>query len=211
MVMKHPETPRDRRKMLEEIEVYLRSEHGVTLVAELGFDNSYALAMRRSRAHELQVRGITELARVSGRLSIGADYEFLSRPEWRALERDYGIAFREQRSMDPSLMYQALAEGAVDVISAFSSDGRITAYDLVLLDDELGSLPPYDALLLAGPRLADRHPEVLEALAGLEHAVSVEQMRTMNLAVDIEQKPPAEVAQEFARRSLILPRHPGGR
>jgi osmoprotectant transport system permease protein len=202
-VMKRSEVPRDRSKMLAEIEAYLASEHGVTLVAELGFDNSYALAMRRSRARELHVRGIADLARVAGRLSIGADYEFLSRPEWRALERGYGLEFREQRSMDPSLMYQAVAESAVDVISAFSSDGRVTAFDLVLLDDELGIIPPYDALVLAGPGLTKHRPEVLEALAGLEQTVGPEQMRGMNLAVDLQHRPPAEVAREYARRSSV--------
>ena len=102
--------------------------------------------------------------------------------------------------MDPSLMYQAVAEGAVDIISAFSSDGRITAYDLVILRDELALMPPYDALVLAGRRLAERQPDVLAALAALDHAVDAEQMRRMNLAVDIERRAPAEVARELAGR-----------
>jgi osmoprotectant transport system permease protein len=199
-VMKRSEMPRDRREMVAEIKAYLASEHGVTVVAELGFDNSYALAMRRSRAEQLKVRSLGDLARVAGVLSMGADYEFFARPEWRAMERAYGLKLEQQRSMDPSLMYQAVAEGTVDVISAFSSDGRITAYDLVILRDELAIMPPYDALVLAGRRLKERHPDVLAALAALDHAVDAEQMRRMNLAVDIEHRAPADVARELAGR-----------
>lgn len=199
-VMKRTELPRDRAKMVEEIKRYLASEHGVTLVANLGFENSYALAMRRSRAQELQVRSIGDLARVSGKLSMGADYEFFSRPEWKALEASYGLELREQRSMDPSLMYQAVAQGSVDVISAFSSDGRVAAYDLVVLEDNLGTIPPYDAIVLASRRLTERHPDVLAALATLEHKLSAEQMRNMNLAVDIDHELPSEVARDFARQ-----------
>lgn len=202
-VMKRSEAPRERAKMLEEIKTYLASEHRVTLVAPLGFENSYALAMRRSRAEQLGVRAIGDLARVAERLSIGGDYEFFSRPEWEALRRGYSLAFAEQRSMDPSLMYQAVAQGTVDVISAFSSDGRIAAYELVVLEDALGTIPPYDAIILAGPRLTNRYPEVLGALEVLAGAVGPEQMRRMNLAVDIDQRLPAEVARDFAKRWVI--------
>src|SRR4029079_6887388 len=123
-LMQRGAAPADRHQMLEEIRRYL-ADQGVSLVAELGFENSYALAMRRAQAEQLHVRSIGDLARASSQLSMGADYEFFARAEWAAVQRAYGLEFRERRSMDPSLMYQAVAGGAVDVISAFSTDARI--------------------------------------------------------------------------------------
>ena len=101
-------------------------------------------------------------------------------------------------------MYQAVARGAVDVIGAFSTDGRIAAYDLIVLEDERGAIPPYDAVVLAGPALAARHPQVIDALRGLEGTISASEMRRMNLAVDLQGRLPRDVAREF-ERSLPAP------
>ena len=81
-------------------------------------------------------------------------------------------------------MYQAVANGQVDVISAFSTDGRIAAFDLVVLEDDRRAIPPYDAIMLASARLAREQPDVIAALRGLAGAIDAERMRRMNLAVD---------------------------
>ena len=138
----------------------------IDVVGALGFENAYAMAMRRTQASDLRVRSLSDLAPYASRLAVGGDYEFFQRPEWRAIQERYGLRFREQRSMDPSLMYQAVANGQVDLIGAFSTDGRIAALDLVLLEDERHAIPPYDAVILAGARLAREHPEAIAALRG---------------------------------------------
>ena len=94
-------------------------------------------------------------------------------------------------------MYAALAAGEVDVISAYSTDGRIAALDLVLLEDERAVIPPYDALVLVGPALQARAPEAVEALGRLAGAIDAGAMRRMNLAVDQDGRTPAEVARDF--------------
>ena len=88
-------------------------------------------------------------------LTIAGDYEFFARPEWAAIGKAYGLNFRAQRQMQPEFMYQAVADGEVDVISAYTSDGQIAAYDLVVLDDPRHAIPPYDAILLLSPRRAN--------------------------------------------------------
>jgi osmoprotectant transport system permease protein len=100
--------------------------------------------------------------------------------------------------MDPALMLAGLAAGQVDVISVYSTDGRIESEGLAVLEDDLGVIPPYDAILLASPRLARERPDLIAALAALEGAIDAPAMRRMNLAVDGERKSPAEVAREFA-------------
>jgi osmoprotectant transport system permease protein len=101
--------------------------------------------------------------------------------------------------MDASLMYQAVAGGDVDVISAFSTDGRIAAFDLLVLEDERGAIPPYDAVILAGPRLVRERPDVVAALRQLTGTIDGERMRRMNLAVDQDGASPATVADAFRR------------
>jgi len=155
------------------------------------------LAMRAKRAAELHIETLSQLAGAAPALEIGADYEFLSRPEWRALVDAYGFAFRKSRSMDPSLMYQAAAAGEVDVISAFSTDGRIAAFDLRVLRDDRGVIPPYDAVVLVGSRLARERPGVVAQLARLAGAIDAATMQQMNAAVDQQGRAPADVAREW--------------
>lgn len=196
-IMKREGVPEDRQEVLDQVRDYLRDEHGVTLVGALGFENAYALAMRNQQATELGIDRISDLAMQTGGMSIGGDYEFFGRAEWRALQETYGLAFESERSMDPSLMYQAVAQGDVDVISAFSTDGRIAAYDLRVLVDDRGAIPPYDAVILARPGLEHEHPAVVEALASLRGAIDADQMRRMNLSVDQDGESPARVAERF--------------
>jgi osmoprotectant transport system permease protein len=187
----------DRQTVLDEVSRFLKEEHDITLVGALGFENAYAIVMRRTRAADLRVRTITDLAPHASRLAVGGDYEFFQRPEWRAIQESYGLRVREQRSMDPSLMYEAVANDQVDLISAFSTDGRITALDLVVLEDERHAIPPYDAVILASSKLTREHPDAVTALRGLSGSIDAERMRRMNLAVDQDGKSPEDVAKEF--------------
>ncbi len=183
-----------REAMLDEVRRVLAADYGIEVAAALGFENAYVLAMQRTRARELGITSVSELAREAPRLELGADYEFLARPEWRALAESYGLSFRASRSMDPSLMYEALVRGQVDVISAFSSDGRIAALDLVLLREERGVIPPYDAVVLVGPRLARERPEVMRALRDLDGAIDARTMQRLNGLVDESGRSPRAVA-----------------
>lgn len=191
---------RRRAEVLREVEQGLRERYSVLVVARLGFENTYALAMRRAEAERLGIRRISDLVRYAPGLKVGADYELFQRPEWRSIEHAYGLTFAEQRSMDPSLMYEAMKSSAVDVIGAFSTDGRIVSYDLVVLEDDRGAIPPYDAVVLAGSRLGREHPEVIRALRGLEGKIDAAEMRRMNAEVDDGKGLPASVAERFLRR-----------
>jgi osmoprotectant transport system permease protein len=198
-IMKRTGLPETRQAVLDGVRDYLRDEHGILVVSSLGFENTYALAMRGGQARELGVRTITELARVSPNLEIGGDYEFFARAEWKALEETYRLRFRKQRSMDAALMYQAVQAGEVDVISAYSTDGRIGAYSLALLADDRSVIPPYDAIVLARPGLAAERPEVVGAIAKLERRIDEARMQAMNYEVDERGRTPADVARGFLR------------
>jgi osmoprotectant transport system permease protein len=198
----HREDTPGRQKVLDEVRSWLDREHHVELAAVLGFENTYAFAMRRQEAERLNIRTISDLVFHAPGLSLGADYEFMSRPEWKAIQDAYGLEFARERSMDSSLMYQAVAQGDVDVISAFSTDGRIEAFDLVVLEDDRGAIPPYDAIILVRQALSEEYPAAVEALRALQGTVSADSMRRMNYAVDVGGDSPSAVAREFLENQL---------
>ena len=195
-----------RREVEEEVRRWLLDEAGVTLVASLGFENAYCFAIRRDTATRFGLRTLGDLARHSRDLSLASDYEFFAREEWRSVEAAYGLAFHERRTMDPSLLYQAITAGQVDVITAYSSDGRIEALDLVTLEDERHAIPPYDAVVLAGARLVREAPDVVAALRSLDGAIDVATMRALNRLVDEEGRSPAAAARSFLTREKPSPR-----
>jgi osmoprotectant transport system permease protein len=190
-----------REVVLKEMGAWLKKERGIELLGPLGFENAYALAMRRDRAEELGVRTVQDLVRHAPQLSIGGDYEFFDRPEWAALRDAYGLNFRRQRQMDSTFMYGAVANGDVDVISAFSSDGRIARYDLIVLGDPKQSLPPYDAVLLLAPKRSvdARLRGALEPLIG---KIDVKLMQEVNLRADRDKdkETPAQAARWLWRQ-----------
>jgi osmoprotectant transport system permease protein len=196
-VLGHEGEATPRAAVLEGVRRELGERFGIGVAAALGFENTYALAMPARAARERGIATLGDLARQAPALELGADYEFLARPEWRELVAAYGFAFRATRSMDPSLMYQAAAAGEVDVISAFSTDGRIEALDLAVLRDERGVIPPYDALVLVGARLARERPAAVAALATLDGAIDAAAMRALNGAVDEAGATPEAVAREW--------------
>jgi osmoprotectant transport system permease protein len=189
-----------RAAVLAEVRQWLQETHGVGVASSLGFENTYAFALRRAQAEELGARRLSDLVPKAPRLRAAADYEFWSRSEWADVQRVYGLDFAEKRVMDPSLLYAAVAGSQVDVITAYSSDGRISAYDLVTLEDDRAAIPPYDAVVLVSRSLGDRHPDAVAALGALEGTIDVARMRTMNAAVDRDGKSPAVVAEEFLAR-----------
>lgn len=183
-------------RVLAEMTGWLAQEEGIRALGPLGFENAYALVMTRRRADELGVDSISDLVEHAPDMTIGGDYEFFSRPEWDGLRSAYGLRFASTTSYDSSLMYQAVAQGQVDVIAAFSTDGRIEAFDLVTLDDPRGAIPPYDAVLLLGPTIADR-ADIANALRPLINAIDAPMMRRANYMVDrnSDKKTAEEAAQ----------------
>ena len=198
-IMGRDTTPDARERILVEVRDYLRDRHGIVVAGTLGFENAYALAIRQQDASRLSISTIGQLTAHAPAMTIGGDYEFFARAEWAALQSQYGLRFSGRRTMEPALMYEAVARGFVDVISAFSTDGRVAAFDLYLLDDERGAIPPYDALILVGSRLAREQPEVIAALRRLSGTIDAELMRQMNLAVDLDGQSPADVGGAFLR------------
>ncbi len=173
-----------RAVVLTELGTWLRNERDITLLGALGFENTYALAMQSEVAAQLSIVSIDDLAPSAPNLTIAGDYEFFGRPEWKGLQQAYGLNFKDRLSFDSSLMYSAVAEGQVDVITAFSTDGRIAAWNLKVLKDSRQAFPPYDAVLLLSDR-ASSDPKLVRALEPLLGSISAVKMREANRLVDL--------------------------
>ena len=166
------------------------------MLGALGFENTYAFAVRPDDARKKSLETLDDLARVSSDFNFGTDVEFLERPEWQMVQDIYPIRFKTARSFSPTFMYPALASGEVDVISAFSSDGRIAANGFVILEDPRGAVPSYEAIMLLAPKRGS-DDKFVAALNSLTGAITVENMREANYTVDREgdKKTPTQAAR----------------
>ncbi|HEX8445017.1 MAG TPA: ABC transporter permease/substrate-binding protein [Sphingomonas sp.] len=191
--MQRHDTPAAPR-MAAAIDSWLRARHGARVVGALGFENAYALAMKPRAG----VMSIADLAGIAPGLRLASDLEFLDRPEWRTIRAAYGLRFADSRAYSPTFMYRALSGGQADVISAFSSDGRIAADGLRVLADPKRAVPSYDALLLVGGRRAG-DARLQAALRPLIGAIPVAAMRQANFMVD---RDAGKVSPDVAARWL---------
>lgn len=171
---------------------------GARWLAPLGFANDYAIAMRRTHADSLGVTTLTGLARIAPDLTGGFSPDFMGRPDGLdGLASAYGIRLRDTRSLLQAVKYQALTEGAVDVIDAYSTDGAIARYDLTVLVDDRGFFPPYDAAPLVSGSFYANRPRAALALTSLAGRMSVELVRRANEQIEVGGRPIPDVAAEL--------------
>ena len=176
-----------------------RSRFALEVGPPLGFNNTFAIVVRGDDARQLGLRAISDLARVAPQWRAGFGYEFMERSDgYRGLAQTYGLQFpSEPRIMDLGLLYRALAERQVDVVAGSSTDGLIAALNMVVLEDDRQYFPPYQAVTVVRAETLQRHPDLQAALDALGGKISDDQMRSMNYAVDGQQRDPASVVREF--------------
>ncbi len=182
--------PAAREAMYTEMSDWLTDERGVEAFARLGFENAYAFAASEETVERLGLATIADMAGTGA--SLASDPEFFGRSEWTRTRDAYGLEDVRPRGMDPTFMYDAARSGEVDVVTAYTTDGRIDAFELVLLDDTLGVLPPYDTFLMLGPEADDALRAALEPLRG---SISSAQMRRANAMVDLERLSVSEAGE----------------
>ncbi|MFA6123151.1 ABC transporter permease/substrate-binding protein [Sphingomonas sp.] len=195
--MRRSDTPA-RAQMVAAIGEWSARTSGVRLLGALGFENAYAFAMRGEAARAKGIVSLDDLVRAAPGLTLGSDLEFLERPEWAAVQRAYPIRFAATHAYSPTFMYRALESGQADVISAFSSDGRIAAEHLTVLTDPRRAIPGYDAILLLAPKRA-KDARLAAALKPLVGRIPVSVMREANYLVDRDR---GKVSPEDAARWL---------
>jgi osmoprotectant transport system permease protein len=186
---------RDPREVFDRVSREFRRRWQVRWLPPLGFENTYAIAVRRETAKRHQLETLSDLARVGPTLRAGLTADFIGRPDGLpGLARAYGLRFAEVRALLPAVKYQALAAGEVEVIDGYSTDGLIARYDLVVLEDDRRFFPPYQAAALVSGALAERRPEAVAALTELSGRLDVATMRGLNRRLEVEGEPVERVA-----------------
>lgn len=197
---------REGNPTLAELNVWL-APRGLMAAVPLGFNNTYALALREADAQRLGVATISDLARLPpaalNRLRTGLSHEFLVRADgWPALAKAYGLALKPGPGLDHGLAFQALAGEQVDLIDVYSTDAQIGRLGLRVLRDDRAFFPRYDAVLLMRQSL----PEAAQrALVQLEGRLDEATMIALNAEAEIDRKPFAEVARGFLARQAAAP------
>jgi osmoprotectant transport system permease protein len=167
---------------------------GMGAAVPLGFNNSYALAMREEPAQRLGIRSLSDLARQTG-LKLGLSQEFIGRADgWPGLKSAYAIPFAPPSGLDHGLAYEAIAAGRIDVMDIYTTDAKIERYQLRVLEDDRKYFPRYDAVLLHRLDVPQRFPEAWAKLQKLERRIDERTMIRLNAAAELQGRSFAEAA-----------------
>jgi osmoprotectant transport system substrate-binding protein/osmoprotectant transport system permease protein len=177
---------------------------GLSVLAPLGFNNTFAMLVRHDDADALGLAAIDDLHRVQAQWRPGFGYEFAERADgYAGLLKTYGLHFTTPpRVMELNLVYRALSSRQVDVIAGDATSGLIKALNLTMLRDNRSYFPPYYAVPIVRSAVLLAHPELREALNDLAGRISEDDMRTMNAAVDVEHRDVAATVTDFLRATL---------
>lgn len=196
---------RDPDALYEAVKEGYQESYGIRWLDLYGFNDTYALAMKRERAEALGIATYSDLAAKSGELTLGAEYDFYEREDgYPGLQDEYGFSFDETAELDIGLKYQAIAEDRVDVINAFSTDAQLLEHGLVVLVDDANFFPSYHATTLVREETLEAHPGLEEVLNLLASQISDEEMIRLNHRVEVGKEDPQAVARDFLEEKGLL-------
>jgi osmoprotectant transport system substrate-binding protein len=174
--------------------------NGVTWLNFAAVNNTYTIMMQRARAEALGIHSVSDLAAKADGLKFAVDHEFTARPDGLpGLQETYGLHLVQDKMvvMDNAIIYRALKDGQVDVGMGFATDGRILAFDLVNLKDDLGFFPAYNPAPVMLTAFAEKHKGVADILNSIAAKLTDDDIVHMNYLVDIQQRTPKDVAKAW--------------
>jgi osmoprotectant transport system permease protein len=180
----------------------LLDERGILMSLPLGFNDTYAIGMRKEVAQRLALRNISDL-RAHPDLRLGFSSEFIKRADgWPGLRQRYALPQQNVRGLNHDLAYTGLMSSTLDATDLYSTDPKIRRYDLLVLVDDLGYFPAYQAVFLYRRDLQERAAAVVDALRKLEGRISDRAMIDMNARVEEDREPDAQVASAFLAKQV---------
>ncbi len=204
-VLKQP-VQTDSKLVFETVCREYGNRFGLAVLPSLGFNNTFALAVRGDDAKAMQLTKLSDLAAHAPQMRLAVGYEFLERADgFPGLAKTYGLKFAAPPSvMDLGLLYRALQAKQVDIVAGSNTDGMIAALGLVVLQDDKSYFPPYDAVPIVRAEALRNVPEMQSALDRLSGRITTEDMRRMNYAIDGKKQDAADVARDFLTASQLL-------
>jgi len=190
----------------EEVEQGLMEQDGIAIAARFGFRDDYAIALHKDWVMENNVVTISDLKPYADDLSLGTDPEFASRADGLPqIDKVYGFTFGKVRQMQPTLMYEAIKSNQVDAIGAYTTDSRVDMYNLSIVEDDKGALPPYNAIIIVRKEFAENEA-LMQIFKKLEGQIDTDTMRRLNKLYDIDKKEAADIAKDYlVEKGFIKP------
>jgi osmoprotectant transport system substrate-binding protein len=196
----------DRQQVYQKVADGYQEQFDLVWLEPSPMNNTQALAMQRSRAEELGITTISDMAAQASDLVMIGPPEFQEREDGLpGIQAAYGnFELAGYKAVDPGLRYQGLVDGEADVVVAFGTDGEISAFDLVVLEDDRQLFPPYQVAPVVRQDALDAYPAIADSLNALSPLLTDETMQRLNYEVSGNQREPAEVAREFLTEEGML-------
>lgn len=174
-------------------------------VGMLGFNDTYGIAVRKEIAEKYNLKTYTDLSKVADKLSFGAEYDFFERKDgYEALNKFYGIKFKNTVDLDIGLKYDAVSQNKIDVLNIFTTDGQLASSNVVVLEDDKNLYPSYMAGFVIRDEVLEKHPELKKVFDKLTNILDDKTMANLNNMVEEKGKSPEEVAIIFLKEKGIL-------
>lgn len=203
-VLKKTEVPDDDtlyKKLAEEYD----SQYSLEWTGLYGFNNTYTLAVRKEIADQYNIKTFTDLVKYAPELTFGANPDFFEREDgYTGITGLYGYTFKDTKEMDIGLKYKALANGEVDVIPAFTTDGQLVSSNATVLEDDQHYFKNYYCGSVVRQDVLDKYPELEKVLMKMDGLINDEDMRKMNAAVEVDGKEDVTVAHDFLVQKGLL-------
>ncbi|KHD15372.1 glycine betaine ABC transporter substrate-binding protein [Clostridium butyricum] len=185
-------------EVYDKVNEIFKEKENIEFLDPLGFNNTYALVVRKDTAEKYNLKSISDLEKVSEEFLMGPTIEFANREDGLlGLDKAYNLNFKKVKPIDGGLRYTALMNNESDVIDAFTTDGLLDKFGLKVLEDDKNFFPPYYAAPLIRMDTLKEHPELEEVLNLLSNKITDEKMRKLNYEVDVNGRDPKVVANEF--------------
>jgi len=183
----------------------LVKEDGLAFLEPFGINNTYTLAVSQKTAETYNLKTFSDLAKVSGDMVLGVEFEFLDREDgYPGIKKLYGMNFKQTKGMDHGIMYRSIEEGESDVTNAYATDAQIKVHNLVILEDDKQFFPPYDAGPVIRQDTLDQYPELEGILNQLSGLITEEEMQQMNAEVDVDALKEEDVARDFLIKKGLI-------
>lgn len=195
----------DADVMYEKLKEQYEEQFGMTWVGLYGFNNTYTLAVKSDFAEQNNIQSFSDLAAYAPELTFGAEYDFYEREDgYTPLTEIYGLNFKDTKDIDIGMKYQAIGNGDVQVINAFTTDGMLNVYDLKTLKDDKNFFPSYYCGTIVRQDTLKAHPELEAVLMKMDGILTDEEMAKLNYRVENNKEDEREVARDFLEQKGLL-------
>ncbi|HDI3054992.1 TPA: ABC transporter permease subunit [Clostridium botulinum] len=199
------EPNRDKDTVYNRVKKDFKERFGIEVLNPMGFNNTYAMATTKEIAQKYNLKTTSDLAKESSNMIAGPTIEFANREDGLiGLNKAYNVNFKGVNPIDGGLRYTALVNNETQIIDAFTTDGLIEQFNLVLLEDDKSFFPDYYAVPIVKEETLKKFPELREVLGKLDGRITDEKMRKLNYEVDVNKRDPKQVAKEFLQKEGLI-------